>query len=67
MLFWVKSSISTECTYITTSVPGITSSDNLIVMRMTAIRIAYDSNCIADGIDSNADDVIYSASTILQE
>jgi hypothetical protein len=64
-MFWVKSSINTECTSITTSVVGITVAADFVVMRMTAIRIAYDSNCISD-IDRNSDNVIYSTGTTLQ-
>jgi hypothetical protein len=51
IMFWVKSSVTAECTYVTTHVIGMTVAADFIVMRMRTIRIAYDSNCIADIID----------------
>lgn len=58
IMFCVKSSINIECTSITTSVIGITVAVDFMVMRMTAIRIIYDSNCSADIIDCNSDNAI---------
>lgn len=40
-MFWVKSSTNTECTSVNTSVIGLSVAADFMVMRMTAIRIAY--------------------------
>jgi hypothetical protein len=65
-MFLVKS-INTMCTFITIPVIGITVAADFMVMKMTASRNAFDSNCIAGIIDCNSNNVIYSTSTILQE